>query len=70
MNTNWRKVFSSGEMVQVRLAKDVLKNNEIESVILNKQDSAYMVFGEQELHVPVELAERAISVLKSADFLN
>lgn len=63
MNNNWKKIFSTNEMIQVRLAKDVLKAHKIDSVILNKQDSAYAVLGEQELHVPMTMAAQAIAVL-------
>ena len=67
MTNNWKKVFSTNEMLLVRLAKDILKAHKIDSVILNKQDSAYTVFGEQELHVPVTMASRAIAVLADND---
>ena len=69
MNPNWKNVFSSGDAVQVRIAKDVLKNNGIESHIINKKDSVTMAFGEHELHVPNDLAKRAVAVLEEAEIL-
>lgn len=66
---NWTKVFSSSEVLQVKLAEDILKQNGIESHILHKPDSALPSIGDAELFTPDDLAEKAIAVLKENDFL-
>ena len=51
MEKNWVKIFSSGEIYQVRLFKAMLEAEEIETVEINNQDSSYLVIGEVELYV-------------------
>ena len=50
MNSNWQIVYSASYIHQVELIKAVLLNHDIESVILNQKDSAYL-FGEYNLYV-------------------
>jgi len=38
MEKGWKQVFLSGQLYKVEIAKDVLENNGIESVIINKKD--------------------------------
>lgn len=44
------KIFSSNQQYQISLLKGILKDNDIDSIEMNKQDSFYQ-FGEIELHV-------------------
>jgi len=53
LDKNWVSVYSSAYMHQINLVKAVLKENNIASVIINKQDSSYH-FGEIELHVQAD----------------
>lgn len=69
MLENWTKVYSSTELLQVKLAEDILKQHEIESHIYHKPDSVIPSLGEAELFVLNENAERALVVLESNDFL-
>lgn len=50
MSLNWLCIYSSKEIYQVEIVKAVLFDNNINSVIVDKQDSSYH-FGEVELHV-------------------
>jgi hypothetical protein len=50
MENDWVKVYSSGYIHQVEIVKALLEENDIESVILNKQDSSYF-FGEIDLYI-------------------
>lgn len=52
MEGKWTMIFSSADAFQVEMLKGLLADNNIESVIVNKKDSAYL-FGEVELHVQV-----------------
>jgi len=62
MNNSWQLVYSSPYNYQVELAKAVLSNHDIESVILNQKDSAYL-FGEFELYVLPEDVLRAKQII-------
>ena len=51
MSQNWITIKSSNKLYELELLKGVLIENNIPSVILNKQDSSYLNFGEAELKV-------------------
>jgi hypothetical protein len=48
---HWEMVFSSTKLYRVEMAKSLLEEEGIPSVIVNKQDSAYITIGEIELYV-------------------
>ncbi len=52
---NWTKIFSSSLEHEVDIIKGVLAESEIDSVIINKKDSLYLI-GEVELYVNSEQA--------------
>jgi hypothetical protein len=68
MIENWVKIFSSNELMQVKLAEDVLKQHEIVSHIVHKPDSVLPMLGEAELYTKPEQAETAVNVLKEHRF--
>lgn len=51
----WIKVFETTKMHQALIVQSALQTHEIESVILNKQDSSYIILGE--IHVMVKLED-------------
>jgi hypothetical protein len=51
MYDNWQLTYSTTAEYQAQMVKDMLKDNGIESVILNRKDSAYQLFGEVEVYV-------------------
>jgi hypothetical protein len=53
MDENWEMVFSSATLYRVEMIKSLLEEENIDSVIINKKDSAYN-FGEIELYVKRE----------------
>lgn len=67
MKENWVKVYSSTELLQVKLAEDILKQHGIESHILTPPDSAFPGMNEVELYTLAEKAEEAVKVLKDHD---
>jgi hypothetical protein len=62
MDPNWIRVYSSRHLWQAEIKKSVLADNDISSVIINKQDSAYLI-GEYELYVSVKDAFMANQIL-------
>lgn len=53
MDVNWALIYSTGVPFKAELLKAVLEDNNIDSVVINKQDSSYH-FGELELYVKAE----------------
>lgn len=64
MEKDWKQVFLTAEMYQAEIAKDVLENSGITSVILNQKDSAYRAFGDIEVYVNQKDEAKAIELLK------
>ena len=69
MEVNWIKVLQTEDLLKADLAKSILRTHEIESVVVDKQDSAYVVLGYAELHVPSEKVTQAVEILKQQDLL-
>ncbi|MCB0618306.1 MAG: DUF2007 domain-containing protein [Saprospiraceae bacterium] len=66
MKENWVRIYRSTDLLQVKLAEDVLKQNGIVSHIVDKPDSAIPSIGEAELYTLPENAEKAKEVLDKA----
>ena len=61
--TKWRSVYRTKDRIKAELAKDVLESHGITAVLINKQDSAYVLLGEFEIHVPVDEVMGAIKIV-------
>ena len=70
MNEGWVLIFSALAEYQARIADDILKQNGIESLIVNKPDSMFPTIGEVGLYTPAEYAEQAIEVLRANNLLD
>lgn len=68
MAENWVKIYSNAYLYKVTIAQSVLAEQGIESVILNKQDTAYGMFGSIELYANKENAMRAVNLIKEIKF--
>jgi len=64
MDSGWRCVYVSDQPHRVEIAKAVLKENNIESVEINKRDSTYITIGEIELYVKNEDATLARIIIQ------
>jgi len=51
MYDNWVPVYSSSQLYEAEMVKNILVDNDIECVIMNKQDSVYLI-GDIEVYVP------------------
>lgn len=58
-------IYSAGDLLQAKIAEDILKQNGIESHIVNKPDSAIPSLGEAELYAPEEKVTAAREVLRA-----
>ncbi|MCK4663555.1 MAG: DUF2007 domain-containing protein [Bacteroidales bacterium] len=54
MEKDWVKIYTIDKLYKAELLKDILKDEEIDSVIINKQDSSYLSFGDIEIYVKSE----------------
>mgnify|MGYP000017547507 CR=1 FL=1 len=63
MKKNWINIFSSTNPIKVEITKQMLEENNITAVILNKQDSSYNMFGTIDLFVTENEHERALQLL-------
>ncbi len=68
MKDNWVKIYSSSDLVKVKIAEDVLKREGVISHIESKPDSMFPMLGEAELYTTAENAEQAIRILKENGF--
>lgn len=51
MERDWVKVYSSNQLHTVELLRHLLHENDIDSILLNQQDSIYVSIGEIHLMV-------------------
>jgi hypothetical protein len=63
MEKNWVKIFSSSNYYQSEMVKQALVGHQIESVLLNKQDTTYRTFGEVEVYIHQEDFSNAIEII-------
>lgn len=52
MKRKWVKVVTTSNNIHATMLKNLLDNEGLEVVLVNKQDSAYVAIGEIELRVP------------------
>lgn len=50
MEDSWKKIYGTGNPIHIDILQNLLLDEEIKSVFINKKDSAYL-FGEIELYV-------------------
>lgn len=65
--TKWRILKESNQVFELEMMKGFLHENNIDAVVMNKQDSSYKVFGEVELLVKEEDVQRAEELLNHSD---
>ena len=67
MEKNWVSIFSTDQAYLADIARLVLDENNISSIILNRKDSSYQMLGEIELYVKRDEALRAKNLIKSIE---
>lgn len=67
MSEKWITIKSSDQAYQLEILKGLLLQYEITSVVINKQDSSYMNFGEAELKVLESEAEKALLLINEGN---
>jgi len=64
MNPKWTKIRVYNQLIQAEIVKQMLVENHIPAVIMNKQDSSYL-FGVIELYVDLENQLEAVALIDS-----
>ncbi len=68
MEKGWVKIFSSGDVYRVEIARQVLEEAGIKAVLIDKRESAYRLdIGEAELYVRQEDVIMAKRFLKNLE---
>jgi hypothetical protein len=62
----WMLLYTTTSLPQANIVKGMLEENNVPVMMMNKQDSSYVNFGEIELHVPFHLKELARQLLHQA----
>jgi len=63
MEKNWIKIFSSHNYYQAEIVKQMLIENQIDTVLLNKQDSSHRTFGAIEVYIHQQDFSNAIEAM-------
>jgi len=63
MEKNWIKIFSSTNYYQAEIVKQMLVENQIDTVLLNKQDSSHRTFGDIEIYIHQQDFSNAIEAM-------
>tara|TARA_B100001250_G_scaffold103406_1_gene87178 strand:+ start:6071 stop:6277 length:207 start_codon:yes stop_codon:yes gene_type:complete len=61
------KLFSTNNPNTAEIKRQMLEENNIHVVLLNKQDSSYLMFGPIELYVNKEQLKEATDLLKNTE---
>lgn len=64
MQDNWKIVFNTSEQYLAEMAHQILSNNGIEAVVMDKKDSAYPWIGHIEVMVENQNLPAAEKLLK------
>jgi len=63
MEKNWIRIFTSANFYQSEIVKQMLTENHITSVLINKQDSSHRNFGNIDVYIHQEDFSRAIEII-------
>lgn len=63
---NWFLIYTSRSLPEASIIKGMLEENNVPVMIINRQDSSYLSFGDIELYVPVLLKDIARNLVDKA----
>jgi len=64
MEKDWVCIFKTEQSFKAEMAKEILENEEVNSVILNEHDSTFPSIGEIEVWVHQDFESKAKELLK------
>ena len=59
LKKNWFLIFTTTQSFQAAIIQGKLEENNIPVMVLNRQDSSYLVFGQIEIYVPTNFKDIA-----------
>jgi len=63
MEKNWVRIFKTFNYYQAEIVKQMLTENQIDTVLLNKQDSSHRTFGDIEVYIHQQDFSNAIEIM-------
>lgn len=63
MEQGWKKIKVYTNAIESEIVKQMLEENGIPAIVLNKQDSSYLVFGKIELYVADQYETQALELI-------
>ncbi len=67
MENDWKVAYMTGDNYRAEMARQILGQNGIEAVIMNRKDTAHASFGDIEVFVKEENEESARELLKELE---
>lgn len=64
MEKGWVKAFETTLPYRAAIIEAMLTENDIEAVVINKQDSAIISIGRQEIYVPEQKLLKALQLIE------
>lgn len=69
MEKGWKKIKVYHSAIEAEIVKQMLEENAVHAVLLNKQDSSYL-FGKIELYVHEDLEQQALQLIQDGEEKN
>lgn len=63
---NWFLLYTTRNFAEANIIQGMLQENNIQVIVMNRQDSSYLNFGEIELYVPLHFKNIAKHLLDNA----
>jgi hypothetical protein len=67
MEITWKCILTNNELTQLYVLQDLLEQNDIAAIVMNKNDSSYPSIGEGELYVDASKAEAALLLIEKVN---
>ena len=67
MEKDWINIYSSTNPVKIEIIQHIFSEKKIKSVIINQQDSSYLMFGTINLHINSKDKEEALKVIEKVN---
>ena len=64
----WIKIYTTQDRIKGEIVKSALNEQGIPNVVMNKQDSAYVLLGDIEIMVPKEDVDEAYNLINSLTY--
>jgi hypothetical protein len=65
MSNHFNKIYTTSNPINAEIIQQMLKENDIESVTLNKRDSSYQAFGVIEIYCHTDQVVSALQLIKN-----